>query len=133
MRKQNGITMVVLIITIVIMLILVGATVTVSLNGELFDQTRKAKNNAEISNEKEIIEEAVIIAERKNKTGSITVENIQNAIDNITKENTAIAMDYDETIIIKFIESKRYYQIDNNGYVKQYDMKEPEPTDGQMQ
>lgn len=128
MRKQKGITMVVLIITIVIMLILVGATVTVSLNGELFDQTRKAKSNVEISNEKEIIQEAIIIAERKNKTGSITVENIQNAIDSITKENSAIAMDYDETIIIKFTESKRYYQIDNNGYVKQYDMKEPEPT-----
>lgn len=42
MRGQKGITLVALVITIIVMLILVGVTVTIALNGGLFDTAEKA-------------------------------------------------------------------------------------------
>ena len=44
MRGQKGITLVALVITIIVMLILVGVSVTVAINGGLFT---KAKDGAE--------------------------------------------------------------------------------------
>ena len=42
-KKQKGITLIALIITIIVMLILVGVSVTVALNGGLFSTAKKAK------------------------------------------------------------------------------------------
>ena len=49
MRGQKGITLVALVITIIVMLILVGVTVTVAINGGLFDKARDAKTEYESS------------------------------------------------------------------------------------
>ena len=49
MKGQKGITLVALVITIIVMLILVGVSVTVALNGGLFTTAETAKdktNNA---------------------------------------------------------------------------------------
>lgn len=46
MKKEKGITMVALIITIILMLILATVTVTVSINGGLINSTKEAKENA---------------------------------------------------------------------------------------
>ena len=45
MKGQKGITLVALVITIIVMLILVGVSVTVALNGGLFDTADKAVEN----------------------------------------------------------------------------------------
>ena len=42
MKGQNGITLVALIITIIVMLILVGVSISVAMNGGLFDDARDA-------------------------------------------------------------------------------------------
>ena len=42
MKKQNGITLIALIITIIVMLILVGVTINVALNGGLIEKARTA-------------------------------------------------------------------------------------------
>lgn len=65
MKEQKGITLVALIITIIVMLILVGVSVTVALQGGLFDNAKSARdetNNA--------------IQEEKNlSNGQVTVDN----------------------------------------------------------
>ena len=45
MREQKGITLVALVITIIVMLILVGVSITVALNGGLFTNAKDAANN----------------------------------------------------------------------------------------
>ena len=45
LKTQKGITLIALIITIIIMLILVGVSVTVALNGGLFNAAKKAKDD----------------------------------------------------------------------------------------
>lgn len=76
MRKQKGITLVALVITIIVMLILVGVTVNVSLNGELFELARKASNNTTKESEKEQLLESVITAYYV-ENGNIDKEKLQ--------------------------------------------------------
>ena len=45
MKKQNGITLVALVITIIILLILAGITIASLSNTGLFGQANRAKNN----------------------------------------------------------------------------------------
>lgn len=65
MRGQKGITLVALVITIIVMLILVGVSVTVAINGGLFD---KAKSGAE-NTQKEAN------AERNLSNGKVMIDN----------------------------------------------------------
>lgn len=53
MKEQKGITLVALVITIIVMLILVGVSVTVALKGGLFDTAKDAKTKYEDAAEKE--------------------------------------------------------------------------------
>ena len=53
-KKQNGITLIALIITIIVMLILVGVSVTVAINGGLFIKVKDASNRTEQEMEKEV-------------------------------------------------------------------------------
>ena len=47
MKEQKGITLVALVITIIVMLILVGVSITVALNGGLFNTAKDAANNTQ--------------------------------------------------------------------------------------
>ena len=51
--KQNGITLIALIITIIVMLILVAVTISVALNGGLFNNAKEAKTGTQRQAEKE--------------------------------------------------------------------------------
>lgn len=42
MRSQKGITLIALVITIIVMLILVAVTITMAINGGLFDYAKQA-------------------------------------------------------------------------------------------
>ena len=53
MRGQKGITLVALVITIIVMLILVGVSVTVAINGGLFDKAKSGANNTKLEAGKE--------------------------------------------------------------------------------
>ncbi len=52
-KNQKGITLIALIITIIVMLILVGVTVTVALNGGLFKTAKQAAEGTELERDKE--------------------------------------------------------------------------------
>ncbi|MBQ2917261.1 MAG: hypothetical protein IJE59_03705 [Clostridia bacterium] len=66
LTKNNGITLIALIITIIVMMILVGVTVTVALNGGLFDTTKRAAIQQEIATMQDIVsaQEAKILADK---------------------------------------------------------------------
>jgi len=58
MKEQKGITLVALIITIIVMLILVGVSISVALNGGLFDKAEAAKSE---TNQKQVEEVVSIV------------------------------------------------------------------------
>ena len=65
MKSQKGITLVALVITIIVMLILVGVSVTVALNGGLFDTAEKAATNTE----------EALVQENRLDSGNVLIEN----------------------------------------------------------
>lgn len=65
MRGQKGITLVALVITIIVMLILVGVSVTVAVNGGLFTKAKEGATNTGVAAN----------AERNLSNGKVTVLN----------------------------------------------------------
>lgn len=70
MKGQKGITLVALIITIIVMIILVGVSVTIALNGGLFTTARDAANNTE----------AAVNAETNLSNGQVVIDGTTNDI-----------------------------------------------------
>ena len=84
-RKDQGITILALSVTIIILLILAGITIS-QLTGEngLIKNTREAKEETEKANEKEIIDRSVVQAMSKNNRGNLEEEEFQESIDGNT-------------------------------------------------
>ena len=117
-NTNNGITLIALIITIILMLILASITINVAIDGGLFNYAKKAIDSTEIASEKETLQKATIMAESTSKTGRVTVKELQKVINNIAEENKATAMDDGDIIVVKFNESNRYYKINSKGTVE---------------
>ena len=90
-NRDYGITLIALIITIIILLILAGTTVGL-LTGEnnIINQAGEAKEDTEIANEKEVIENATVNAMGKNKYGNLKEDEFQEALDKQTGEGKTI-------------------------------------------
>ena len=116
--NKNGITLIALVITIVVLLILAGITIGVitSDNG-IIKNTNNAKEQTEIDNEKEIIDEATVQAMSNNKYGNIKEDELQEQLDKITGNGKTEADDVGEEFEVAFVESKRYYTVDKDGTV----------------
>ncbi len=65
MKGQKGITLVALVITIIVMLILVGVTVTTAINGGLFTKAKEGATNTQIAAN----------AERNLSSGKVMIDN----------------------------------------------------------
>ena len=59
-KKQNGITLIALIITIIVMLILVAVTISVALNGGLFERGRNASEQTQRESDREALLSSVM-------------------------------------------------------------------------
>ena len=115
---NSGITMIALIVTIVVLLILAGITLG-GLTGEngLIGNSKEAKEQTEIANEKEIIEQATTEAMGKEKYGNLTKQNLEQAVNSIIGEGKAEVEDTGEVFEVYFVDSKRYYEVDKDGNV----------------
>ena len=78
MKKQNGITLIALIITIIVMLILVGVTINVAINGGLLTTAQKAAtemSKAQIQERAEIVKTTLMAdLARGNSEGTLSVK-----------------------------------------------------------
>ena len=111
--KDRGITLVSLVITIIVLLILAGVGLNALFgNSGIIKNAEKAKQETEIANEKELIGLANTSVLSQSKTGEITVEEMQKAMNVQLGEKTATAINNGNNIAIKFEESGRYYNID---------------------
>ena len=72
-NDQRGITLVALIITIIVMLILVAVTISIALNGGLFDKARTASRETRIAqaNEAIALAKADLVADYYDPTNTV--------------------------------------------------------------
>ena len=117
-QTQKGITLLVLVVTIIVLLILAGITIG-ALTGEngIIKNARESKEQTEIANEKEILEKATVEAMGKNKYGNIEENELQSALNQETGEGKTEAVDIGEEFEVLFKESNRYYTVDKDGNV----------------
>ena len=80
MRKNRGITLIALIITIIILLILVGVSVNLLIKGDLFGSAEKAVNgtNAKVEEEQTRVDELMGKLEDVNNKSSKHIDNCNN-------------------------------------------------------
>ena len=75
MKKEKGITLIALIITIIVMLILVAVTINVALNGGLFEKAKTASDGTQKEADREALISAVIGT--LNDDGTVNLINLQ--------------------------------------------------------
>ena len=113
-RKQNtGITLIALVITVIILLILAGITIT-AITGDngIIGNAGTAKEETEISEEKEIVEQATAVTMGKDKYGYIKQETLQEELIDYDVEVTQSGNNF----ICEF-PSKRKYIVNQDGDV----------------
>ena len=116
-EKERGITLIALITTIIVLLILAGITIgAITGSNGIIGQAQSAKEETEISQEKEIIDISTVEAMGKNNRGNLEEEEFQNAIDKHTNGKADVT-DVGEEFEVFFEESNRYYTVDKDGNI----------------
>ena len=120
LKEPNGITLMALAVTIVILIILAGISIGV-LTGEngLLKKAINAKEQAEISNEKEIVELSSVQAMQKHKRGIVTQNGLQTQLDKNTEKGITNVIEEieDKVLLAKFLKTERIYEVDEDGNV----------------
>ena len=107
MKRNKGITLIALVVTIVVLLILAGVSISM-LTGEngIITQAQNAKEQSEIGEEKEAISVAYSGAKIKKEGKEVTASDMQEEFNqNGTKANAS------GNIYVQFTESKRWYYV----------------------
>ena len=119
-RKERGITLIALVITIIVLLILAGVSIAM-LTGEngILTQAQNAKNKTEQSGEEEKVKLAVVAA-KTDGYGEIKEEDLTNELIKYfeNKSNFNIEPSKNEnSYLITITESERSYYVEENGNV----------------
>ena len=82
-NKTSGITLIALVVTIIVLLVLAGISINMlSSDNGIIKQAVSAKEQSEIAEEIEIIREASINAINKSKFGDLSLDNLQELLEN---------------------------------------------------
>ena len=119
-KERKGITLIALVVTIVLILILAGITVgMVTSDNGILKETKNAKQQAEIDNEKSIVERAKMLAMMRSKNGAITYDIFEPALKDEAGKISTDVSDAGDIIEVLFTNSNRYYEIDQDGNVSE--------------
>ena len=116
----EGITLLALVITIIVLLILAGITISaITSDNGIIQNAISAKERAEIDSEREVVEQATVQAMGKNKRGNIVRNELQDELDKITGTGkTTVTADTEEQgYFVKFVDSGRIYKVSIDGDV----------------
>lgn len=114
-RKENGITLIALVVTIIVMLLLAGVTIAMLTgNSGGISQAVNAKESTEIETEKEQIRIALQgkMPEKLQYGTEITEEAFREELANVVGVNKNEVSDIGNEFEVKFIESGKYYHVD---------------------
>ena len=117
-KKNQGVTLIALAITIIVLLILAGVTVaTLTGDNGIIKNSKDAKEQTEISEEKEVVDRATVQAMGNNKRGNLIENELQDQLDKIASSGKTEVTDTGEEFEILFKESNRCYIVDRDGNI----------------
>lgn len=116
-NNKNGITLMALVVTIIILLILAGISIgMLSGDNSIIKQAGNAKTQTDIAQEKEILEQATVVAMGKSKYGNIEKQYLDSELSNYSEVDST--EEVDEGIQVTF-KTSRTYLVDADGNVTQ--------------
>lgn len=114
-KNKNGITLMALVVTIIILLILAGISIgMLSGDNSIIKQAGNAKTQTDIAQEKEILEQATVVAMGKSKYGDIDETYFTNELE----KNNATVSKSGSKYKVTFT-SGRQYTVDQDGNAKE--------------
>ena len=123
-QTNNGITLIALVITIIVLLILAGVTIaTLTGDNGILTKASQASEQTEIGDEQEKVKLSATGAIAENNGGEITRTNLNKELTNyIGTEGTDYTLSETETapFVVTYTDSGRSYVIDENGNVSEY-------------
>ena len=121
-KKNKGITLIALVITIIVLLILAGVTIA-TLTGEngILTKATDAKEQTEIGDEQEKVKLSAVGALAKDNGGEIKRSYLNDELTSyIGTEGTDYTLSESAPFIVTYSDSGRSYIIDENGNVSEY-------------
>ena len=118
--NKKGITLVALVITIIVLLILAGVSISMLTRDDgIIEKAIKAKEETEIAGHKEIIGKAAAQAKLNSGNNTLTIDGLRNELSRYDAEI------YDDigSIVIKF--ENRYYEITEDGEIIEIEVSGP--------
>ena len=117
-KSKKGITLIALVVTIVVLLILAGVSISM-LGGEngIITQAIEAKDETTIGEEKEKVQLAATAAKTKNNWGEITQENLEDELDNNIGNGKYTLSKNGDTFTVTYKDSNRSYIVEANGEI----------------
>ena len=117
-ESTKGITLIALIVTIIILLILAGVSIT-TLTGEkgIIKEANEGKEQAEAKSERDLLEVALVVAMQKDTYGKITKENLDTELDKGPGNDKYKSEQLGDNIRITFVDSGRSYVVDSKGNI----------------
>ena len=117
-KNNRGITLLALAVTIVVLLILtsIGIKLTLGNNG-IIGEAKNAKEQAEIDEEKGIVKRATTVSLIRSKGSKVEQNTLEKALDDETGEGKTEVNDVGEVFEVVFVDSNRYYEVDEDGNI----------------
>ena len=119
MRKEKGITLIALVVTIVVLIILASISIaTLTGDNGIINQSKEAKEQTEIAEERETVEISAVQAAGIDKYGYVTEEKLRVQLDNNIGNGKYELDVIGEKFKVTYTESQRSYYVDKNGNIE---------------
>ena len=117
-NKASGITIISLVVTVIVLLILAGISITM-LSGDngILLNVANAKERTEIKREEEIVEQSVLEAINKDKFGDLTLSKLSNYLGINSKDGATVEL-VDGEFVITFKDTERIFKANKDGNVE---------------
>lgn len=119
-RRNKGITLMALVITVIVLLILASITIATFTGNGIITQTKTAREGAEINSEMKIVGTSSNQAKSQNKYGDLKEESFVRALDeNAGLGKTEVTYYAGQNVFsVKFVKSERVYFVSSVGNVE---------------
>ena len=114
LKNKKGITLIALVVTIVVLLILAGVSISLVLdNNGIIAKSKDARNSAIESDEKEKVEMAYVSAALKKLGDTVTAEELQEELDSsVGTGKTEVTTNGDDTLNVLFSDTEHNFNVD---------------------
>ena len=114
LKNKNGITLIALVVTIVVLLILAGVTLNLVLdNNGIIQKSKEARSETIVADEKSKVEMAYLSAALKKLGDTVTAEELQEELDSsVGAGKTVVTSNGDGTLNVLFNETGHNYNVD---------------------